>query len=448
MIYFDFTSSACWGGNPVGIIRVERGLLAALSEALPDTVVPVVYHQKLKHFFEIRADVWTLLRDGQATLGMDVELSPALDELLKQAPVSRIDWTYLFEESAQEAGMRASAAASDLQEDWRRHVILTPEGERRFWIPFFSAVSRVVRPFVGDTIVSAGLDWDNKDLVAIKALKEQRGFRYVQCVYDLVPVETPQFVVPEIRERITRFFDKAADVGDAFICISRRTELDWHNWRSRSGGKPPKTVTFPLSTMIEAVPGAVDPNDIVQGLEGRRYALYVSTVEPRKNHRTLYLAWKRAIAEGRIDPERHALLFIGMPGWLSGDLVQTIEADRTLKKSIVFGSNVSDGQLTALVQNCAFTLFPSFYEGFGLGLGEALAMGKFGIASTEGALPEVGGKFVDYLDPDDILSWSKSIAHYLTDEVALRSRERAVRSYRAAEWRDAVGPLLQPGVLV
>lgn len=447
MIYFDFTSSACWGGNPVGIIRVERGLLSALVEAMPETVVPVVYHQKLKHFFEFRRDVWALFRDGRAILGMDVDVSSELEELLARPPKSRTDWTQLFEESAAEAGARASVAARDLQEDWRRHVIVSPEGERRHWIPFFSAVSRVVRPFVGDTVVSAGLDWDNKDLVAIRALKEQRGFRYVQCVYDLVPVETPQFVVPEIRDRITHFFDKAAELGDAFICISRRTEEDWQNWRARCGDKTSRTLTFPLSTKIEASAGSEDPNDIVQGLEGRKYALYVSTVEPRKNHRTLYLAWKRAIAERRVDPDRHALLFIGMPGWLSGDLVHAIEADRTLKKSIVFGSNVSDPQLASLVRNCAFTLFPSFYEGFGLGLGEALAMGKFGISSTEGALPEVGGKYVDYLDPDDIIGWSNAMSHYLTNEAALRAKERAVRGYRAADWRDAVAPLLQPGVL-
>lgn len=447
MIYFDFTSSACWGGNPVGIIRVERGLLSALAEAMPETVAPVVYHRKLKHFFEFRKDVWALFRDGRATLGMDVDVSPELEELLAHPPKSRTDWTQLLEESAVEAGARASVAACDLQEDWRRHVILTPEGERRHWIPFFSAVSRVVRPFVGDTVVSAGLDWDNKDLMAIRALKEQRGFRYVQFVHDLVPVQAPQFTVPEIRDRFRRFFDEAAELGDAFICNSLHTEKDWHSWSARLGHKPPRTVVVPLSTKIEALPGARDPNDIVLGLEGRKYALYVSTVEPRKNHRTLYLAWKRAIAEGRVDPERHALLFIGMPGWLSGDLVHTIEADRTLKKSIVFGSNVSDQQLASLVRNCAFTLFPSFYEGFGLGLGEALAMGKFGLSSTEGALPEVGGKFVDYLDPDDVLSWSKAIAHYLTDDAALRARERAVQGYRAAEWRDAVAPLVQPGVL-
>lgn len=448
MIYFDFTSSACWGGNPVGIIRVERGLFSALSEALPGAIAPVIYHQKLKHFFEIRPDVWALFRDGGATLGMDVEMTSHLETLLAQPPEARLDWTYLFEESARECQARASAAAADLQEDWRRHVITTPDGARRFWIPFFSAVSRVVRPFVGDTVVSAGLDWDNKDLVAITALKEQRGFRYVQCIYDLVPVQTPQFVVPEIRKRITRFFNEAAGVGDAFVCISHRTETDWRSWRHAVGGPSTRAVTFPLSTRIEAPAGEDVPSDVVPGLRDRAYALYVSTIEPRKNHRTLYLAWKRAIADGRVDPDRHALLFIGMKGWLSGDLVQAIEADRSLQGSIVFGANVSDTQLASLVRNCAFTLFPSFYEGFGLGLGEALAMGKFGISSTEGALPEVGGDFVDYLDPDDVLAWSRSIAHYLTDAAALEARERQVRAYRAADWRDAVQPLLQTGVLL
>jgi glycosyltransferase involved in cell wall biosynthesis len=373
---------------------------------------------------------------------MNVSMSPNTEAAIAQQPSSLAEWAALLQTSACEARMQTLVATNDLQEEWRLTLATDKTGKQRYSVPFFHAADAVITPFVGDRIISAGLDWDNKDIPAISAMKRLRGFQWIQIIYDLIPVLEPQFVVPAIRERIRAHFEAVSYLGDVFACISRRTESDWTQWRSGMGEVNRATKVIPLASEIDLPLHSVSASDIVPLLQQRKYAIYVSTIEPRKNHRTLYLAWKRAIAERRIDPEKHALLFIGMPGWCSEDLIDAIQADRTLRGSIIFCSHLSDAELATLVKACTLTLFPSFYEGFGLGLTEALLMGKFGIASTSGALPEVGGNFVDYLDPDDILGWSTAIGRYMNDTNLLANKETNLRNFQRISWGKAAACLI------
>ena len=62
---------------------------------------------------------------------------------------------------------------------------------------------------------------------------------------------------------------------------------------------------------------------------------------------------------------------------------------------------MTDVELALLYRKCLLTMFPSLAEGWGLPVGESLAYGKICIASRAGAIPEVGGELVDYVDPYD-----------------------------------------------
>ena len=115
-----------------------------------------------------------------------------------------------------------------------------------------------------------------------------------------------------------------------------------------------------------------------------------------------------------------------------------IETNPLTQETIVLLREVSDDQLAILYQTCSFVLFPSFYEGFGLPLAEALGYGKLCVASNTAALSEIGGDLVMRLDPKDTLSWSRTIGRLISSSSELKAWEERIRKHhRPLTWDDA-----------
>jgi hypothetical protein len=126
-----------------------------------------------------------------------------------------------------------------------------------------------------------------------------------------------------------------------------------------------------------------------------------------------------------------------MPGWGVGDLLQDIELDPLTRGSIVQLNHVSDTELAYLYRQALFCIFPSLYEGWGLPVGEALAMGKAVVASGEGSLPEVGGDLVHYLPAWNPYEWADTIQAYVEHPELIAESERKVRAgYKPRQWSD------------
>ena len=94
-----------------------------------------------------------------------------------------------------------------------------------------------------------------------------------------------------------------------------------------------------------------------------------------------------------------------------------------------------DRELATLLRGARALLFPSFAEGFGLPLAEALALGVPAIASDLPALREVGGEVPDYLDPLDGAAWRAAVLDYArADSAARRAQLARLPAWRAPDW--------------
>ena len=152
----------------------------------------------------------------------------------------------------------------------------------------------------------------------------------------------------------------------------------------------------------------------------------------------LYEAWDRGIRPNALDPARDRLVFVGRRGWATNDLVREITMNPATRDTIVMLNQVADALLATLYRDCALVVFPSFYEGYGIPVAEALTCGKPCISSDTGSLPEIGGDLVRRLDPLDTIAWSDAIAAALKspDELAAWGA-RIKASYRPVTWDDA-----------
>ncbi|MGD2114973.1 MAG: glycosyltransferase family 1 protein, partial [Acidobacteriota bacterium] len=142
-----------------------------------------------------------------------------------------------------------------------------------------------------------------------------------------------------------------------------------------------------------------------------RYALFVGTLEPRKNVETLLDAWRGLRSRRRDVPD---LVLCGRLGWKGERLVRRLERGRD-EGWLHQPGYVADDELAALYRDAVLLAFPSHYEGFGLPLLEALAAGTPVVASDIPVLREVAGEAALYAPPARPDLWADRIGRLLDD---------------------------------
>lgn len=163
------------------------------------------------------------------------------------------------------------------------------------------------------------------------------------------------------------------------------------------------------------------------GLEGRRYFLGVGSQSPHKNLPGILAAFRSL---GRDDV---ALALAG------GTFERVFNAaELALPSGARRLGYVSDGELRALYQHALGYVFPTFYEGFGLPVLEAMSSGCPVICSNGSSLPEVGGDAVLYCDPHDPEDIARQM-RALCDQPALRMSlaEKGARQGHSFSWETA-----------
>jgi glycosyltransferase involved in cell wall biosynthesis len=200
----------------------------------------------------------------------------------------------------------------------------------------------------------------------------------------------------------------------------------------------------PKKAPIDLVPMGADlaaPEDPAalrrRGLVAKSYILHVGTLEPRKNLLALLDAVERV-------PEAWPLVLVGRDGWRSQEIHSRL---RRVGKGVArWIRDAGDGELTSLYRGASFTVVPSFGEGWGLPVQESLAQEVPCIAARAGALPEVGGDLVRYVDPNDTEALVEAIADWSSNPAALaHARSRITHRFTPGQpsWEDAAAQVLK-----
>jgi len=300
-------------------------------------------------------------------------------------------------------------------------------------------------PFAGDDVyVSLGIDWDQKNLKYLFAQKRCVGFRVLLFCYDIIPVKFPHLCVVDVAAKFAEYLADLAWCADQVICISECSRRDLTQLLDELGAPIPKMEVVKLGCEILSS-GFDEPVSDVSDLLGRRYILFVSTIERRKNHETLYRAYTRLIDKGVI--ELPLLVFVGMRGWGVNDLLADLRLDSRIHPYIRILNRVTDSDLARLYKDAYFTVYPSLYEGWGLPVAESLANGKFCLASNVASIPEVGGDLIEYLDPWDVPAWAARIHWYIDHPDDLSQKEQRIKKeYIPVTWQSCAASILEPAL--
>lgn len=168
-------------------------------------------------------------------------------------------------------------------------------------------------------------------------------------------------------------------------------------------------------------------------LAGHRYFLYVGRIEAKKNVVGLLRAYRK-YRETESDPL--LLVLVGKPGFGGEEAFGLISGDSVLRESVVCLGYAESGDLRALYAGAAAFLFPSWYEGFGLPVLEAMAAGTPVVAAKAASLPEVCGEAALLVAPEDEAGWVAAMKTVSTD-APLRARLAAAGHDRVSRysWR-------------
>lgn len=161
------------------------------------------------------------------------------------------------------------------------------------------------------------------------------------------------------------------------------------------------------------------------------YILNVSSFFTRKNHRAIV----EALDKIKDKTDAH-VVFIGGQGNIKEEIVALIR-EKNLDNRIHLLSGVGNEDMPAIYQQAAAFVYPSYYEGFGIPILEALYSRIPVITTHGGCFEEVGGKKTIYIDPSDYNQLSEMILHVLTDE-NLRSAMIDEGFWHAETMRDSI----------
>lgn len=253
-----------------------------------------------------------------------------------------------------------------------------------------------MEPQAGDVLVLLDSSW-HADFFPVAERLQKEGIGIVSVIYDLIPLTHPQFCDEGLVRVFEQWFDWIARTADGFIAISQtisdqvRSEVQWRLGRDMAELR--WFDHFHLgSELDQANPGAVVRQSVQRMCKAHSVYLMVSTIEPRKNHAYLLNAFEFLWDEG----SDVALCFVGKIGWKTEKLIERIKQHPQLNKRLFMFNDLSDRELEYCYSHSRALVFPSYVEGFGLPLVEAMQRGLPAMASDIPVFREIGGDSMAY----------------------------------------------------
>ncbi|MDX9666049.1 glycosyltransferase family 1 protein [Pseudomonas sp. P5_152] len=294
----------------------------------------------------------------------------------------------------------------------------------------------------GDQLVLLDSSW-HADFFPLAEQLKRDGVGIVSVIYDLIPLTHPQFCDAGLVRVFNDWFDWIAKTADGYVAISATIADQVRDEMLRRVG--PEQVAqrwfdhFHLGSELDLTDDALPVEPALKQMFKNKDPVYlmVSTIEPRKNHAYLLDAFELAWAKG----SRARLCIAGRIGWKCDALIERIRQHPQLNQRLFMFNDLTDKSLEYAYSNATALVFPSYVEGFGLPLVEAMQRGLPAMGSDIPVFREIGGPFMAYFDLDD----PQTLVDLMTqmETTGTFPAERDVKEWRWLGWREASAQLVE-----
>lgn len=399
VIWVDLTDFLNWRGNLTGIQRIQYNISKQYIE-FDKNVRFFVYREEHRGFFE-------------------VEFNP--DEIVKAGIV-------LGGEENNQSIMRRIAGCG------RKAIPLRISRKIKSMYLSKKPLPKMNNNCIfgaEDIVLIMGGIWAGNFINDLGVCKNKKKFKLIHFAFDMIPSFFPGYVVDWLPEAFNSYFKKVYSISDGILAISQSTAddarrfMNLHDIRNH-----PKIQVVRVGEGINTGDSDVKEKSL-ENITGKDYILSVSTVEGRKNHVAFFYALKEAKQRGIELPK---IVIVGRDGWLTDDIRYMMKNDLDARDRIILLNNIDDGELSWLYRNCLFTVFPSFYEGWGMPVAESLMHGKLCLSSSTSSMPEIAGDLIDYFSPYDTGEMLERIIKYLDPTILIKKEAQITKEYHQTSW--------------
>lgn len=302
----------------------------------------------------------------------------------------------------------------------------------------------------GEICIIAGAFWLLSDTAAVyEKIKREKNVKIQIILYDLIPITHHYFCDDALAASFRKQLDVFIPNSDNIISISQYTKMELEKYAETQNFEAPPVEVLKFGFVSDVL--RIDPELEIDALKtlnltGVDYALCVGTIEPRKNPGLLLDVWKNLFRiHGHKTP---TLVFAGRRGWKTdwffGELLKCNYLDGKVKVL----HDLSDPNLALLYRKAKVVLFPSYIEGWGLPVEEAIAFGKYTLASNRSSIPEAGRDCAFYFDPFDQDALQEELTRCFRDENYVLEKEKLISDKRAEfaqiyTWQKTAEQLLE-----
>lgn len=295
-------------------------------------------------------------------------------------------------------------------------------------------VAELAEPISGDWFLGLDLSLGivPKHKQQIESWKS-RGVKVAFVVYDLLPLEHPEWFSAKLVGRFHRWIRTLAILADSVFCISNCVKKDFVTaMQARFGLTNQSIVSYvvPLGSDISATEpskGIVDGfSEALLEISKGRSALMVGTIEPRKGHVDVIKAFEY-LWDRRFD---YKLVIVGRPGWLTDTIQINIIEHPNLGKSLFWFKDATDEMLDILYRKTSGVIIASRGEGFGLPLIEAKYYNKKILARELPIFREQEAEGVTYFKNGSVGQLADDIGNWLA------SHDGSINYSNVFTWHD------------
>lgn len=225
----------------------------------------------------------------------------------------------------------------------------------------------------------------------------------VVAIMDLGFLSTPeQFTVRDYNQ-LKNWTGYSIRQAAKVLAISEFTKKDIQKYYHKN---PENIVVTPLAYNSKLFKPTQNQSVLNKYSIKKPYILFLGSLKPSKNIDSLIRAFAKLSLQDL--PVGTQLVIAGKKAWLYEKIFALCD-ELNLQGKVVFTGFVEDTEKPVLMSSCSAFVLPSYFEGFGIPVLEAMACGVPVVVSNVASLPEVAGEAGIYIDPYDVDSLAEGI---------------------------------------